>query len=801
MFSEPINDVFADDDFLNDCFRLFTEQSEDYAVITLNPAGVVLSWNSAAEKILGYRQTEIVGRHGAVIFTEEDQAEGALEKELEAARTQGSSGDFRWHRRKDGTRFWADGVLTALRDGNDRLLGFCKVLRDATAAKLAQDQTAYLASLVETSDVAIISKGLDGTIRTWNRAAAALYGYTAEEAVGQSINFIVPSERHAEQEEIMARLRRGELTESVETTRRAKNGEVVHIRLTVSPVRDEKGALIGAAALARNISRRKQIERELNLSEERLKFALDAADVGTWHWDLTHDTLIWSDRCKAIFGLASDAELSYELFLERLHPEDRDEADQAIMRAIDSRTDYDSEFCCPWSDGSMHWLNTKGRAYYDSSNRPIRFEGIVHDVTDRKHVEQELQARMERESLLNRIGQILRGSQGPGEVQARALAALGEGMGADRCYFSTLDPAEDSLWTAPDWRRQDLPSFAGVFRLSSFGEMPGPVFPPGQSLVIADVHTSDAHPTLKAVLEALEIRSAISVPFHDRGQIIASLTVAMVESGRVWSDVEISLVETVASQMRAAAESARVFEREQNIAISLQDALQPNLPRHAPGLDLAFFYKAALEESYVGGDFADVFPLSEDCTVLVVADLSGKGLAAASQVATVRNMLRSVLYLQPSLADAVSRLNRVVTEQGLLSGFVTLLVATYEPNGRLLRYVSCGHEPGLVRRAASGDVEELLPTGPIFGADENAEYEQHEVALLPGDALLLYTDGLTEAGPNRREFLGVAGLSELLRERRGGDVTSLVTETIAGVQAYARGLLRDDACLLAAIVQ
>lgn len=796
MPSELIHD-FSPDRF----FQLFADQSNDYAVFALNTDGVIVTWNPAAEQILGYTPVEIIGQHAALIFTEEDQALGVPERELETARAQGHSGDFRWHRRKDGSRFWADGVLTALHDENGRLLGYCKVLRDATERKLADEKTAYLASLVETSDVAIISKELDGTIRTWNRAAETVYGYTSEEMVGRSVNVFIPPERRGEQEDIMERLRRGEPTESIETQRLTKDGNRTDIRLTVSPVRDEKGAVIGGASMARSISRRKEIERALHLSEERLQFALDSADVGTWHWDISRDMLIWSDRCKAIFGLPTDVELNYELFLALLHPDDRERLDRAVMRALNSRHDYDIEFRCLWPDGSLHWVNSKGRAYHNRTGKPLRFEGIVQDITERKRVEQELQARMEREALLNRIGQILRSSQDQEEAQEMALAALAEGLAVDRCYFSTFDMEQDSVWTAPDWRRTGLPSIAGTFRLSDFSQTPNLLLSSEGAIVMDDIHSAGAPATLVNALDALRIRAHISVPFFDRGKLVAALGVAMADAPRVWTQGEVSLIETVAAQIRAAVEAARVFRRERNIAASLQDALQPALPRHAPGLDLAFFYKAALEESSVGGDFADVFPLSEDCTALVVADLSGKGLAAASQVATVRNMLRSVLYIQPTLADALSKLNRIVTEQGLLSGFVTLLVATYEPNSRMLKYVSCGHEPGLLRRAASGKIEELMPTGPIFGADENANYEEQSVSLQHGDALLFYTDGLTEAGPNRREFLGVAGLSELLRASHGEDVTTLVTDTISGVQTYAQSLLRDDACLLAAIVQ
>lgn len=249
------------------------------------------------------------------------------------------------------------------------------------------------------------------------------------------------------------------------------------------------------------------------------------------------------------------------------------------------------------------------------------------------------------------------------------------------------------------------------------------------------------------------------------------------------------------------AERQRVLDRERHIAEVLKTALQPELPRIVPGLDLAFFFKAALEEASIGGDFADVFSLDHERTALVVGDLSGKGLAAASQVATVRNMLRSFLYSEPTLVQAVTKLNRIVVQQDLLTGFVTLFVASYRADDRHLQFVSCGHEPGLVRRAATGQVEELAPTGTILGADEDAVYQEQVVRLSSNDALLLYTDGLTEAGRSFREFLGVDGMIDLFTASQATDATSLVTEIVGGVQEHAHQSLRDDACLLAAVVR
>ncbi len=252
-------------------------------------------------------------------------------------------------------------------------------------------------------------------------------------------------------------------------------------------------------------------------------------------------------------------------------------------------------------------------------------------------------------------------------------------------------------------------------------------------------------------------------------------------------------------QKRAELEMAQVSQRERTIAEALQGTVQPILPEGVPGLDLASYYRAALSEANVGGDFSDVFSLDKGCYALVVGDLSGKGLAAAAQVAVVRNMLRFALYTAPTISEAVTRLNSILIANNLLSGFATLVVVTFDLGMRTLTYVSCGQEPALLRRTAGGDVTELPPTGPILGMSETAQYEQQTMKVSPGDAFALYTDGLTEAGPDRRHLLGVEGLAKFVREPEGS-AQAMVSHIISSVEGYANGTFHDDVCLLVGIV-
>ena len=215
---------------------------------------------------------------------------------------------------------------------------------------------------------------------------------------------------------------------------------------------------------------------------------------------------------------------------------------------------------------------------------------------------------------------------------------------------------------------------------------------------------------------------------------------------------------------------------------------------------MADYYQPALDEAGVGGDFLDVFAADKGVTFLVVGDLSGKGLAAASQVAIVRNMLRFALYNGRSLSGPVTTLSRTLVDNDLLTGFATLFVGRYEAVSRQFSYVNCGQDAGLVLRAASGQVQPLPPTGPVLGAFPEADYAEERISLEPGDALAIFTDGLTEAGPSRTALLSGDGVATLLGECTSfGGASAIVTHLISGVDAYAQSGVRDDQCLLVGV--
>src|ERR671931_1890485 len=177
--------------------------------------------------------------------------------------------------RPDGTRVHFMPYPTLIRDGSGKIVGAVNMLVDVTEQKRAEEVQWRLAAIVDSSDDAIISKSLDGVIRTWNRGAERIFGYTAREAVGRHITLIIPEERRAEEDMVLAKVRRGDTVDHFETVRRAKDGRLIDISLTVSPIRDARGQVIGASKIARDISERKRMDAEL----ETLVAALREADT------------------------------------------------------------------------------------------------------------------------------------------------------------------------------------------------------------------------------------------------------------------------------------------------------------------------------------------------------------------------------------------------------------------------------------------------------------------------------------------------------------------------------------------
>ncbi|HYL14774.1 MAG TPA: PAS domain S-box protein [Terriglobales bacterium] len=169
--------------------------------------------------------------------------------------------------RPDGSRVRVSVHIDPIRDKDGAIVGVVNFFHDITERKQAERTTSLLAAIVDSSDDAIVSKNLDGVITSWNKGAQCLFGYSAEEAIGRNITLVIPSDRRREEEDLLERLRRGERIDHFETVRVRKDGTTVDISLTISPVKDAAGHVVGASKVARDITQRKRAQEAIKESE------------------------------------------------------------------------------------------------------------------------------------------------------------------------------------------------------------------------------------------------------------------------------------------------------------------------------------------------------------------------------------------------------------------------------------------------------------------------------------------------------------------------------------------------------
>lgn len=244
--------------------------SSDDAIISKTLQGIITSWNPAAERLFGHSAQEAIGKHISLIIPddrlrEEDMIIGNISK--------GNKIDhFETVRKaKDGREIPLSVTVSPIFNSKGQIIGASKVARDISDRHQASEKQGVLAAIVGTSDDTILSKTLDGIITSWNRSAERMFGYTEAEAIGQHISLIIPSDRLQEESYIIGEVTKGNKVDHFQTLRKTKDGRLVPISLSVSPVVDEKGNIIGASKIARDVSREQMTQQELAALNEKLK--------------------------------------------------------------------------------------------------------------------------------------------------------------------------------------------------------------------------------------------------------------------------------------------------------------------------------------------------------------------------------------------------------------------------------------------------------------------------------------------------------------------------------------------------
>jgi PAS domain S-box-containing protein len=293
-------------------------RSSDDAIVTKNLDGIITSWNPAAVRMFGYLPEEVLGQSILKLIPPSLQSEEPeILRKLRAGEQIAHYETTRLT--KSGEERLVSLTISPVRDENARVIGASKIIRDITDQKQLDHVRFQLAAIVESSDDAILTKDLTGRITSWNGAAARVFGYSEAEIVGSSILTLIPEELHSEEWEILAKLQAGQRIDHYETTRLKKNGERIDVSLTISPLRNAAGTIIGASKVLRDISGRKRIEQSLMQAEK-------IAATGRMAATMAHEI---NNPLEAVLNL---------IYLARLNASDPEQVREFLTAAEDELT-------------------------------------------------------------------------------------------------------------------------------------------------------------------------------------------------------------------------------------------------------------------------------------------------------------------------------------------------------------------------------------------------------------------------------------------------------------------------------
>lgn len=294
------------------------------------------------------------------------------------------------HRKRDGTVF--DAEITSdeiIFEGRPAVI---VLSNDVTERRRAEAAARFQAHLLDRVEQAVIATDLHGRITYWNRFAEKLYGRSAAEMGNRNIIDIMLAEAAREQaEEVWSKLKAGQ-SWSAELLVRRGDGVTFPALITHSPIYDEQGELICVVSLSVDITQRKREEDRLKQSERQLAEAQQLAHIGSWAWDILTNTVTWSDELYRIFGLEpQEFGATYEAFLERVHPDDREQMSRTIAAALAEAGSFTTHHRVLLPDGLVRILHTRGAVNVGEGGRPARMFGTAQDVTERRRAEEQLE--------------------------------------------------------------------------------------------------------------------------------------------------------------------------------------------------------------------------------------------------------------------------------------------------------------------------------------------------------------------------------------------------------------------------
>jgi sigma-B regulation protein RsbU (phosphoserine phosphatase) len=392
----------------------------------------------------------------------------------------------------------------------------------------------------------------------------------------------------------------------------------------------------------------------------------------------------------------------------------------------------------------------------------------------------------ERLALLYRLSQTFNSSLDLDQVLNLVMDEVIAVTGAER-GFLTLREANGSLMfrvaRGMDQKTIDDPQFqisrSVVERVAQEGE----------PILTSDAQRDDRFSARQSVM-ILGLRAILCVPLKIRDQVLGVVYVDNRLQTGIFTEADLELLTAIASSAAIAIENARLYqvavekgrmERELQMAREVQSSLLPQETPQVPGWEFAARWQPARE---VAGDYYDFIPLDDGQLGLVIADVSDKGMPAALFMACTRSVVRASLSRAASPAEAMAHANRLICADAGSGMFVTLFYALLDPATAEMTYVNAGHNPPLFYRADQDQLTILTRTGMALGVLEDSPFEQRVLHLNPGDFIVLYTDGVTDATDAEQQEFGMERLERIVLDHRQAPVVELMAALEQAIQDF-----------------
>lgn len=431
----------------------------DYAIIAMDRNGHVTRWNAGAERILGWREDEILGDPAHVVFTPEDRAAGRPETEMALALRDGSAPDERWHLRKGGERFWASGEMMPLKDERGTTQGFLKILRDRTQQQTddatlhkVQDQL-HLA--VAATDLGIFDYDLITGDLGWDARVCTVFGLPPDAPVSYEVFLagLHPDDRDWVDRAVRAALEpTGDGTYDVVYRTVGLTDGVERWISASGQAFFAQGRPVRFIGTVRDITESRRAEQTLRETEERYRLAARATNDAIWDWNLGTDHIRWNEAVRTLFGYATEeVGASGAWWKAHIHPDDRERVKASIHAVIEEGGEHWSEeYRFLRADGSYATILDRGYVLRDESGKAVRMIGAMLDITARKRAEEH--QRLLTAELQHRVKNTLAMVQAIASQTLRGATDLDEAREAFAARLISLGRAHDILtqasWTA-----------------------------------------------------------------------------------------------------------------------------------------------------------------------------------------------------------------------------------------------------------------------------------------------------------------------------------------------------------------